>query len=235
MTQVTKNVLVYDPSDLASLKHVLARSYNHGRALCGVSLLPLRHFRQVTQGEITCPGCLEGVAREIAERAHDEQFDMDGNLHIKHVRRLVKAGKDAGVSPNEIAVRWLHDVIEDSGFTPSLLREHFLPMVVVEAVWLLSWDKTAVTREQYIRRIGMARGREGGMAQTTKLDDLHDHIERCLAYLQHHDAETQASTRMGERLAGYIAEHARIEELSGIALKRQVQEEADQRRAFAAG
>jgi (p)ppGpp synthase/HD superfamily hydrolase len=129
----TPYVLCYDPTVLTSLKHAMTRSYNHGVAKCGESLMPLRHYRQAQSGEITCDDCLVVVAREIAELAHASRIDMDGRPHIEGIRRFV-ASAGQGVSANEVATRWLYDVLDDSNITPQALRENFIPAAVVAAV-----------------------------------------------------------------------------------------------------
>lgn len=204
MPAVSRYVLCYDPTILSSVKHAMDRNHNHARAKCGLSLSPMRHHRLVNHGEITCGDCLMAVAEEIATEAHAGQYDMDGRLHIEHVRRVVRSSwlGDQDVSAQEMAVRWLHDVFEDSNMTPHVARESFIPQVVVEAVFIISWRKEVEERSHYISRIVQAQGPEGRMAQRTKLVDLDENISR----------SEHGSTRRNN----YIGEYARIAAALGL-------------------
>ena len=50
-------------------------------------------------------------ARELAIRAHGDQRDRDGSLHIDHVARVAEAVEPSAQCQR---VAWLHDVLEDS-------------------------------------------------------------------------------------------------------------------------
>ncbi len=70
----------------------------------------------------------------IALEAHTGQTDKAGQTYILHPLRIM-AKMD---TEDEMAVALLHDVLEDSHFTPQDLLEAGIPPHVVEAVTLLS-------------------------------------------------------------------------------------------------
>jgi len=61
-------------------------------------------------------------ASELAARAHGEQRDRDGSLHIDHVARV--AGSVC-TSDAHRRVAWLHDVVEDTETSPEEIRAEF--------------------------------------------------------------------------------------------------------------
>ena len=83
-------------------------------------------------------------ARELAVRAHGDQRDRDGSLHIDHVARVAEAVEP---SAEYQRVAWLHDVLEDSELgTEGLAR---LPKAELGAVVLLT-HSADVSYEDYI-------------------------------------------------------------------------------------
>lgn len=114
-------------------------------------------------------------ARELAARAHGDQRDRDGTLHIDHVARVVRnvAADDALQR-----VAWLHDVIEDSGLTIEDLEPR-LGEAERDALVLLTHDAALQPYAEYIQRIVDAPGTAGALARAVKEADLLDNLGRC--------------------------------------------------------
>ena len=129
-------------------------------------------------------------AHELAVRAHGDQRDRDGSLHIDHVARVV--GRLAAVEAHQ-RVGWLHDVIEDTETDPDLLRAS-LPDDEWAALVLLTRGGEQ-TYEAYVEAIARAGGNEGRIARAVKEADARDNLERCVA------ARDPAVARYGAVLA----------------------------------
>lgn len=76
------------------------------------------------------------IAAEIARRAHADQRDKAGQPYIGHLQRV--ASYVNSLNHKAIAVAWLHDVIEDQGYTVDGLIEAGIPADVAHAVDLMS-------------------------------------------------------------------------------------------------
>lgn len=110
---------------------------------------------------------LVAVARAIATLAHTGQVDKASHPYIDHPRRvawrLVEENPDYRYG--DIAVAWLHDVLEDTGITIADLKACGIPGDVIADVVLLTRDpKQPVedyyagirTRSQRARRVKLA-------------------------------------------------------------------------------
>ena len=90
---------------------------------------------------------LVAVAREIATYAHENQVDKAGVPYIHHPEAVA----DQLTDEKEKIVGWLHDVLEDTDFSPAILREIFSREIMVAL--------TAITRaegepwDEYISRV----------------------------------------------------------------------------------
>lgn len=108
------------------------------------------------------------VEEQIARLAHRGQFDKAGNPYILHVERVVNIVRgDKGAE----AVAWLHDVLEDSCFTATLLAELGVDVVVINTVVTLT-RTPPLDYADYITTIAA----DGGLALTVKLADIQDHL-----------------------------------------------------------
>ena len=114
-------------------------------------------------------------ARDLAVRAHGDQRDRDGSLHIAHVARVVEVAAQSDACQR---VAWLHDVLEDSDVTIDDLRRR-LPDEEVEAVLLLTHG-TDESYEEYIDRLARAEGNAGSLARAVKEADMLDNLRRCV-------------------------------------------------------
>ena len=118
------------------------------------------------------------TAYQIAEKAHAGQVDKGGNPyfeHPKYVAEHVDGWK-------EKCVGYLHDVIEDTEITAEDILAAGIPQEIVDAVRVMSHDKSEDYFE-YVRRV-----RENPLARQVKLADLE------------HNSDTR---RMGRELTDY--------------------------------
>lgn len=110
-------------------------------------------------------------AQAIAAAAHHGTFRVGGEAYINHPRRVAQALHDAGFNDDTVAAGWLHDVVEDSGWTLAALRAELFAPAVIAAV-------DSVTRrpgETYMAMIG--RAAENQMGTVVKLADNYDNTD----------------------------------------------------------
>lgn len=110
------------------------------------------------------------IAERIARAAHDGQKDtVTGADYITHVERVV-----ALVDGDQAkAVAWLHDVLEDTTISASVLAESGISPDVLEAVRLLTRDGVE-TYGEYIESLVTSKQ---PLAIAVKLADLRDHLQ----------------------------------------------------------
>lgn len=113
-------------------------------------------------------------ARELAVRAHSDQRDRDGSLHIAHVARVAES---VPADDAHQRVAWLHDVIEDSDLLTTDLEPR-LPSDELRALGLLTHDPVE-DYATYIQRIVATPGAAGMLARTIKQADMLDNLQRC--------------------------------------------------------
>lgn len=116
-------------------------------------------------------GIDEAIA--IASDAHYDCKDLDGSPAILHALGVGLAGK----SEDEIVCGILHDVIEDSGWTPGRIREKGFPEKVIDSLCLLT-HRNGVPYMDYIKGIV-----DSGdpVALSVKLNDLQYILKRDVA------------------------------------------------------
>lgn len=113
------------------------------------------------------------LALEIALKAHREQTDLDGNPAILHPIAVGMAGSN----PIEQCVGFLHDVVEDSEFTFSNLRNMGIAPEIISVLQILTHNKS-VPYMDYIRSIKSS----GNLtALHVKLNDLRHNLQRGIA------------------------------------------------------
>jgi (p)ppGpp synthase/HD superfamily hydrolase len=98
----------------------------------------------------------------VALEAHVDQTGKDGRPYILHPLHLMLQMD----TDEEMMVAVLHDVIEDSGLTPTHLASLGLPDTVLEAVSLLTHDDS-LDYESYVQRL-----KANPLARKVKLADL---------------------------------------------------------------
>lgn len=106
------------------------------------------------------------TALKIALDAHKGQTDKAGESYILHPLRLMNKME----TDHEKATALLHDVIEDSSYTPEKLKENGIPNQVIEAVLCL----TKQENETYNNFIQRAKNNE--IAKVVKKADIEDNI-----------------------------------------------------------
>lgn len=109
-------------------------------------------------------------ALEIAMKAHGGEVDLDGNPAILHPLEVGLSGKTEA----QKVAGFLHDVLEDSDFTPEDLLSEGIGPDVVAALRLLTHDKE-VPYEDYVRSI-VKSGDE--TAIPVKASDLRHNLRR---------------------------------------------------------
>ena len=108
------------------------------------------------------------LAVEIAISAHDGQFDkFNGRPYLEHPFRVMNAGHTL----KEKIVGVLHDVVEDTYWTPNKLKDKGFSQEIVEAVDAISKrDKEAY--DDYMRRV-----LNNPIAVRVKMNDLSDNMD----------------------------------------------------------
>ena len=109
-------------------------------------------------------------AVKFAEFAHDGQVDKGGHRYIEHVAWVGREAAKRYRDDNLTAIAYLHDVVEDGGFTISDLMMWF-PPVVWKVVEILTRKKSE-EREVYIERVS-----ENLLAAKVKLVDLDNNMD----------------------------------------------------------
>ena len=103
------------------------------------------------------------AAREVATARHEGQTDKAGQPYIRHPERVAARLR----SPEEQVVGWLHDTVEDTGYTLAQAEAQFGPetAAALDAVSrrpLEEWN-------QYLIRV-----KEHPVAKLVKISDLID-------------------------------------------------------------
>ncbi|MCX8073105.1 MAG: GTP pyrophosphokinase [Candidatus Binatia bacterium] len=125
-------------------------------------------------------------AIELAVRAHRGATDKAGAPYILHVLRVMLA-VEGDVARMAAA---LHDVVEDTSYTPDDLRRLGFPVEVVDAVDALT-RRPGELYEDFVRRAAAHP-----IARQIKLADLEDNMDiRRLPHLREADLERLARYR----------------------------------------
>lgn len=108
------------------------------------------------------------LAIEIAISAHDGQFDkFNGRPYIEHPFRVMFAGHTL----QEKIVGVLHDVVEDTDWTPNELKEKGFSQEIVEAVDAISKRDNEAYDDYMLRVIN------NPIAIRVKMNDLSDNMD----------------------------------------------------------
>lgn len=122
-------------------------------------------------------------AIEIAAQVHRDQADKNGALYILHPLRVMM--RFAGDEPAMMAAV-LHDVVEDSEWTPEHLRNEGFAEEVVDAVVALTKTESEEPGKDATDEIKRAayfafirRAAEHPIARRVKLADIEDNLDVC--------------------------------------------------------
>ena len=108
------------------------------------------------------------TALSFALDVHQGQEDRGGHAYILHPLTLMTQMD----TTEERLAALLHDTIEDSDRTLDDIRALGMPAEVVEAVYLLTHDKSAMTYEAYVHRL-----KSNPIARKVKLADLEHNMD----------------------------------------------------------
>ncbi len=141
-------------------------------------------------------------AIQIAVEAHAGQKDKSGRPYILHpLAVMAKMKTDA-----ERIVAVLHDVIEDTPVTRSLLETRGFPNDILDALDCV----TKREREDYMSFV--ARSASNGIAARVKLADLEDNMDiRRLSEITPKD-----HARLGKYLVAYLWLRERLDQSQGV-------------------
>ncbi len=117
--------------------------------------------------EILKPAELLELAIRLAVSYHAGQFDKAGKPYILHPLRVMNAVN----SINEKIVAVLHDTIEDTPLTTTMLYQEGFPLRTIYAIKLLSKNK-GEPYKPYILRI-----KKNDTARSVKIADLRDNSD----------------------------------------------------------
>lgn len=125
-------------------------------------------------------------ARRIAEVAHRGQRRKYGGApYFTHPARVADlVSSIGGITKEEIAAAYLHDVVEDTRFTMTRLRHEFGPVVAHLVGWLTNPEKLrnetrAVYKNRCIYRLRMAPVAAKRIKMCDRIDNLRDTSDRC--------------------------------------------------------
>jgi (p)ppGpp synthase/HD superfamily hydrolase len=88
----------------------------------------------------------------LAEFAHRNQVDKAGLPYIEHPRRVLAKVQAQGALPYVQMAAILHDVTEDTAFTPDMLLNLGVPEAAVEIIKLVDRDHSKSEHETLIQK-----------------------------------------------------------------------------------
>ena len=139
-----------------------------------------------------------GLAERIARQRHVGQTDKGGHPYIGHPRRVAALVS----TPLERTVAWLHDTMEDTGYTATMMRADGFDEQVIETVMLLT-HRPHEPYTDYIRRLA-----DNPVARRVKLADLADNMD--LTRLSDKERDSEATRRRMDKYrkaAEYLLDH----------------------------
>ena len=120
-------------------------------------------------------------AIEIAREAHRGQKDKAGKDYIEHPLRVMESGQ----TMEEKIVGVLHDVVEDSDWTFSMLEAEGFSKEIIDALRCITKLNGNEPYDKFIARI-----KKNPLAVAVKLNDLTDNMDiRRLPYMSEKDVK----------------------------------------------
>jgi len=142
-------------------------------------------IKDFTRQMMDFKGSMVERAKEFAEFAHQGQLDKAGQAYIYHPTRVGDMTAERFGDDILTSIAYMHDVVEDGGFTVSDLSI-FFPDAVWKTVQILTRGKSD-GREVYIDAIG-----KNLLATKVKLMDLKDNMDLSrLPYVTEKDSMRQ--------------------------------------------
>lgn len=114
-------------------------------------------------------------ALELACMLHKGQTDLEGNPEILHPLTVGLAGKNR----EEIITGFLHDVVEDTDCTFADLEGLGVDTEIVEALKLLTHNKSKMTYREYVQAIADSGNQ---LAIRVKRNDIIHNLKRGRAH-----------------------------------------------------
>ena len=112
-------------------------------------------------------------AMKLCFAAHKEQVDKSGLPYVFHPLHLAEQMTDE----DSTVVALLHDIVEDTEYTLDNLRDMGFPQRILDAVALMTHDKS-VPYMEYVRRSPRPHSKAGGSA-TQQRPDAAGRCDRC--------------------------------------------------------
>ena len=110
------------------------------------------------------------LAERLAREAHAAQVDKANQPYTEHLQRVAAHAANDG----ELAVAWLHDIIEDTSWDALELAAAGIDEGIIDDVVHLSRKP----EETYVRYIDRIRKSGSKRALAVKLADLSDHLDK---------------------------------------------------------
>jgi len=107
------------------------------------------------------------IAIDIATKAHRGQKDKSGKPYILHPQRVMQRVE----TPEQKIVAILHDVVEDTDWTPAMLAKRGFPKRLLHALDCVTRRKVE-SYTAYVRRSA-----SNPIARRVKLADLEDNMD----------------------------------------------------------
>jgi (p)ppGpp synthase/HD superfamily hydrolase len=112
------------------------------------------------------------TAIKTASGYHTGQLDKAGRPYLGHLERVATMVQHSGGNWMQVAAAWLHDSIEDTDATASLLRTvNLIPQPVINIVTVLTHFK-GEPNATYWERV-----RHTALARLVKLCDIYDNLD----------------------------------------------------------
>ena len=120
------------------------------------------------------------LAALVAKLAHKGQKYGSEDYFEGHVQKVVdRCAAVKGTIPKEIAVAYLHDVVEDTELTLSDLSVFGFSDAIIDAVNALTRREGEDYFEEYLPRVF-----ENGIAKFVKYHDICVNLEKCMSELR---------------------------------------------------
>lgn len=94
----------------------------------------------------------ENIAAILANKYHDGQFYGEENYHMHLYSVAIRVDLAGGDDDEQLAIAWLHDILEDTDCTVEILRDNGLSDRVISAVIAIT-KVQGESYEEYISKV----------------------------------------------------------------------------------